>query len=101
MSLFTDTAVLELEVLAGFAGILLLVAILVWGVRARNLPLCGNCGFHSVRRSHSRPGLDAIANGFFLFPHRCERCLQRFYCFGLRRARHSDNGSMAPADGRS
>jgi hypothetical protein len=101
MSPFTDTVTVEFEVVAGIAGILLLVTILLFAVRSRNLPVCWNCGYHSVRRAHSRRGLDALANGFFLFPHRCEKCLQRFYCFAQRRVRHSTGRSMAPADGRS
>ncbi len=35
-----DTVTLELEVLAGFGVILMLMVVLLWGTRSRKLPVC-------------------------------------------------------------
>jgi hypothetical protein len=67
------------------AGVIVIV------LRTLSLPVCRNCGFHSVRRAHSHHrALDTLAQVCFLCPHRCGKCLRRFYCFGAHRAaRHS------------
>ena len=52
--------------------------------RTRSLPVCRNCGFRSVRPSHShRHQLDTLAQHCLLYPHLCEKCRRRFYRFGL------------------
>lgn len=76
----------EAVVFAIFIGILLFGALLVLVFRTRSLPVCWNCGFSRVHRAHSnhRP-IDAFARVFFLYPHKCQRCLHRAYCFGSPR----------------
>jgi hypothetical protein len=90
-----------LEVLAFtiLVGILLFGAVVVLVLRTRSLPVCGNCGFSSVQRTYSsHRSLDTFARACFLYPHRCQRCLHRFYCFGSPRMhRHSGNKTMAAA----
>ena len=67
----------------------LIGAAMVFALRTRSLPVCGYCGFSSVRRAHShRHTFDRLARICFLHPYRCEKCLQRFYCFRSRRMRH-------------
>jgi hypothetical protein len=88
-------------VLAILAAVLLLGAVLVMALRTRALPVCWNCGHYSVRRSRSRRLLDIVSRAFLLRPYRCEKCLQRFYCFHFRRVPgHSASRSIA-ATGRS
>jgi hypothetical protein len=96
-----DTLAREGLVFASILGVLLLSCVLVLVLRTRSLPVCRTCRFRSVRRSHShRRALDTLARTFFLYPHRCERCLRRFYCFRSRRVpRHSR--SRSAASGRS
>ena len=100
--LFGGTLAREGVVLASLAGVLLLGALLVFVLRTGVLPVCWSCGHHSVRRSHSHRFFDAVARICFLYPHRCEKCLQRFYCFRSRRVprQHSGTRSIAAA-GRS
>jgi hypothetical protein len=88
----------EAVALAIILGVLLLGAFIMLVPRTRRLPACGNCGFSSVRRAHShdRP-LDMFARTFFLYPHRCQRCLHRFYCFGSPRVRHRPSGTKTMA----
>jgi hypothetical protein len=96
-------AVLQSEALAREAvffasllAVLLLSAILILVLRTRALPTCWECGYHSMRRSESHRIIDTLARGCFLYPYRCEKCLQRRYCFRFRRlSRHSGGRSMA------
>jgi hypothetical protein len=81
----SDALAREGWLFASLLGVLLLGAILVFALRGRSLPVCWNCGHHSVRRSHSHRLLDAFAGVCSLCPYRCDKCLQRFYCF---RSRH-------------
>jgi hypothetical protein len=95
-----DTLTREGVVLTILVGVLLLGAVIVLTLRTRALPVCWNCGHQSVRRSHSRRALDVFARACFLIPYRCEKCLQRFYCFGSRRVfRHPDHRSVAAGKG--
>ncbi len=55
-------------------------------VRSANRPRCWNCGSSGVRLSMSRRALDTVAVFSYLFPYRCEECMQRYYCFGQRGA---------------
>jgi hypothetical protein len=80
-----NAVVREAAVLVIFVGLLLLAGIVFSLLRTRSLPGCWNCGFQNVRRSHSHPLLDTFARAFLLYPHRCGKCLARFYCF---RSRH-------------
>jgi hypothetical protein len=77
--------------LAILVGLLLIGALVVLVLRTRALPVCWNCGFRSVRRSHSHHhALDRCARICFLYPRRCPRCLRRFYCFQFHNVvRHS------------
>jgi hypothetical protein len=104
MNLLTalDASTREGVVLLGLVAILLLGAVLVLVLRTRAIPICWNCGFHSVRRSQSRRLLDTLASLCLLCPYRCEKCLERFYCFGIRRlpGSHTRSHSMTAA-GRS
>ena len=100
MNLFGGNPVTrEAIALAILVGVLLLGAVVVLALRTRSLPVCWNCGFSSVHRAHSsRHLLNTFARACFLHPHRCERCLRRFYCFGTRRVhRHSGSRSLAVA----
>ena len=92
----------EAALLAGIVLLFLLISIIALTVRTASLPACRQCGFHSVRRSHSHDRIsDNLARLCLLVPYRCERCLRRFYCFGARRGpRRSASISMAAA-GRS
>ena len=92
-----DSLTTEALAFASIVTALLLGMVLVLILRTRSLPVCKNCGFPSVRRVHSRHSpLDTLARGCFLYPHLCQRCLHRFYCFGSRRARrHSSSRSTA------
>jgi hypothetical protein len=92
-----DTLVREGVLLASTVTLCLLAAIAVLALRTLSLPVCRNCGFQSVRRAHSHHDpLDMFARICFLYPHRCEKCLRRFYCFGSPRIhRHSGNRSAA------
>jgi len=88
---------LEAAVFTILVGVLLLGAVVMLALRTRSLPVCWNCGFSSVRRAHSHHDpLDTFARLCFLYPHRCEKCLQRFYCFGTRRV-HRQSGSRSLA----
>lgn len=89
----------EVAVFAIFVGVLVLAEAVVFVLRTRSLPVCGHCGFSSVRRVHSRHRpLDTIARACLLYPHRCQRCLHRFYCFGSPRVhRTSSNNTMTAA----
>ena len=84
---------------ASIVILFLLVGLAVLVVRTMSLPVCRNCGFKSVRRTHSHQSApDGFARACFLYPYRCEKCLRRFYCFGARRVqRDSDNMSIAAA----
>jgi hypothetical protein len=96
-----DALAREGVLLVSLAAILLLGSLIGLVLRTRSLPVCRNCGFHSVRRSHShhRPW-DTLARIFFLYPHRCEKCLRRIYCFPSRRVpRHSGGRSKAAGKG--
>src|SRR5512143_393982 len=87
-----DVPALALEgaVLAAIVGLLLLAAVGLLVLRTRSLPVCWNCGMHSVRRAHSHRLLDDFARAALLYPYRCESCLQRFYSFKSRRVpRHA------------
>jgi hypothetical protein len=92
-----DALTREGLVLAGIVIALALGAFIVLTLRTLSLPTCWNCGFHSVRRSHARHRpLDILARICFLYPHRCDKCLRRFYCFGSHRATgHSSRRSRA------
>jgi hypothetical protein len=83
--------------LAILVGLLLLGALVVLVLRTRALPVCWNCGFRGVRRSHSHHHpLDRFARICFLHPRRCRRCLRRFYCFEFHNVvRHSNRHSAA------
>ena len=65
-------------------GGLLLALILMLLFRTRSLPGCGRCGFQGVRRSQPQGLLDTFVRVLLLYPHRCEKCLRRFYCFRSR-----------------
>lgn len=79
-----ETLIREAVVLSILIGGLLLAAIIIVVLRTRALPTCWSCGFQSVRRSHSHRTLDTVAAFAVLCPYRCEKCLKRFYCFGVR-----------------
>ena len=87
----------EAALLAGIVVLFLLMGIIAFAVRTASLPACGQCGFHSVRRSHSHDRIsDNLARLCLLVPYRCEKCRRRFYCFPSGRvARHSGSRSMA------
>jgi hypothetical protein len=87
--------------LAILAGVLLLGALVMLVLRTRKLPVCWNCGFRSVRRSHSRHHpLDTVARICYLYPRRCRRCLRRFYCFEFHDVvRHPRRHPMATGKG--
>jgi hypothetical protein len=97
MAFDPDTVVREGLLLASIVILFLLAAIVALVARTRSLPVCRNCGFQGVRRAHSHHDpWDTFARVCFLFPHRCEKCLRRFYCFGSHRVRrHSGNQPMA------
>jgi hypothetical protein len=80
-----DTLVLEGAFFASFLSVLLLVLILLLILRTRRLPSCGKCGFKGVRPSQPQGLLDTFARVCLLYPHRCDRCHQRFHCFRSRR----------------
>ena len=90
----------EAVVFAILAIFLLLGAVVVLILRTRSLPVCGNCGFSSVQRSQSQHPLDAIARVCFLYPHRCQKCLRRIYCFGLPQGNAQQPSSRAAAAGK-
>jgi hypothetical protein len=97
MAFDPDPLVREGIVLASIVSLLLVAGVILLVLRSLSLPDCRNCGFPSVRRvhSHHRP-LDTFARACFLYPHRCQRCLHRFYCFGFPRVlRHSGSRSTA------
>src|SRR5579863_9055159 len=71
-------AVMAVAAILGFA--------LRTAFRSASLPRCWNCGSSGVRLSMSRRSLDSAAVFSFLFPYRCEECMQRYYCFGQRGA---------------
>ncbi len=79
-----ETIVLEAVVFSVLFGVLLLALILMLLLRTRGLPECGRCGFSGVRRSQPQGLLDASVRVLFLHPHRCDKCLRRFYCFRSR-----------------
>jgi hypothetical protein len=81
----SDTLAREGVVFGSLLGFVLLGAILIMAVRTRALPVCWNCGHHSIRRSESHRMLDTLARACLLHPYRCEKCLKRCYCF---RSRH-------------
>ncbi len=84
-----ETFTREAVVLSVLIGVLLLAAIIILALRTRTLPTCWNCGFQSVRRSHSHRPLDTLAAFAVLCPYRCEKCRKRFYCFGFRHGRRA------------
>jgi hypothetical protein len=91
-----DTLAREGVVFAGLLGFLLLGAVLILALRTRVLPVCWNCGHPSIRRSESHRVLDTLARACFLHPYRCEKCLQRCYCFRSSRVqRHAHSRSRA------
>ena len=91
-----STLILEGVASAAIAGSLLLAATIRLVLRTRRLPICWHCAAEGVRRSHSRNFLDELARAVLLYPYRCEKCLQRFYCFRSRRVpRHRARTSAA------
>ena len=95
-----DALTTETALFASIVGLLLLGAVVVLALRTLSLPICRNCGFPSVRRVHSHRPLDTFARACFLYPHRCQRCLHRFYCFGSpRMPKHSSSRSKAAGKG--
>jgi len=80
-----NTLAREGIVFASLLGLLLLAGILILALRTQALPVCWNCGHHSLRRSESHRMLDTLARGCFLHAYRCEKCLKRCYCFGSSR----------------
>jgi hypothetical protein len=80
----SDALAREAVVFGAIVGALLIASIAFLLLRTRRLPDCWKCGFHSVRRSRSHRSLDALAGICHLRPYRCEKCLERFYCFGSR-----------------
>ena len=96
-----DFLTAEAVAFASIVIVLLVGLVLVLILRTRSLPVCRNCGFPSVRRAHSRHyPLDTLARVCFLYPHVCQRCLRRFYCFGSRRVpKHSSSRSAAAGKG--
>src|SRR6266566_5064011 len=91
---FDPGVVREGVLAASIVTLLVLAGLLLLVLRTRSLPVCWNCGFQSVRRSHSHQiTSDNFARICFLHPYRCEKCLRRFYCFRSRRAAgHSGSG---------
>ena len=97
MVLDHDTLVHEGLLVASIVILLLMVGVILLVLRTRSFPVCRNCGFQSVRRAHSHHDpWDTLARVCFLYPHRCEKCLRRFYCFGRPRVHH-DSGSRSLA----
>jgi hypothetical protein len=75
-----DALILEAIVFAGLLFLLVFLAILVLAMRSRSLPVCVKCESPSIRPA--RPNkLDVIWRLCFLYPHRCDKCLSRYYCF--------------------
>ena len=99
MAFVPDPLVREGILLASIVSLLLVAGVILFVLRSLGLPACRNCGFRSVRRLHSSHALSTFARACFVYPHRCERCLHRFYCFGTRRVRHSGSRSLAAPGG--
>ena len=91
----------EIVAFGGLVGLLVLWAILLTGIRTRELPSCWRCGFNSVRQSQSHRRFDNLARLCLLYPYRCDKCLQRSYRFRPHRKFHSRVRSMEAGTGRS
>ena len=79
-----ETIILEAAVFSVLLGLLLLALILIMLLRTRSLPECGRCGYQGVRRSQPQGLRDTFVRLLLLHPHRCDKCLRRFYCFRSR-----------------
>jgi hypothetical protein len=95
-----DALIREIAVLACLIAVLLLIAVVTLVMRRRRLPVCWNCGFPGVRWLQSKHLLDTIARVCLVYPHRCDKCFQRYYCFRSRRAPEAP-GNRAMTAGRS
>ena len=80
-----EALALEAVVFSALLSALLLALILMLLLRTRRLPACGRCGVQGVRRSQPQGLLDTVVRVCLLHPHRCDKCLSRFYCFRSRR----------------
>lgn len=50
-------------------------------LRGRHIRRCKSCGARKVRSTRPSGIFDRVAGWFFIRPHRCEGCRERFYAF--------------------